>query len=250
MLEDDYSDVLRKAMMGVGLGDDELVSRVGISREDWQRFIGGEFSAEIARSCARVLGLNVEAMADHPSYHPQSIAMTGVQRLALPFGAYEVNAWWVSDGLTSLLFDLGFEAQDLIQSLPGKPDAVFITHGHRDHIAAQDWALSEGMQVVSPDCHAGMEWKFGAITIRSVDLSGHSDPQRGYFIDGLQRRLLVVGDSLFAGSIGRCASPGLFRHALKRLHDVLDPMPDDLMLLPGHGPATTWGEERQSNPFF
>jgi len=250
MLEDDYSDVLRKAMMGAGLGDDELAARVGLSRDDWRRFIGGEFSAEAAGACAEALSLKMEALVAHPSYHPLPVEMTDVQRLALPFGAYEVNAWWVSDGSTCLLFDLGFEARDLIEHLPAKPDVVFITHGHRDHVGALDWALSEGVQVVAADDQAGTEWKFGSLTIRSVDLSGHCNPQRGYFIDGMERRLLVVGDALFAGSMGKCASVDLFRHALERLHDVLDPMPDDLVLLPGHGPATTLGEERQSNPFL
>lgn len=250
MLEDDYTDVLRKAMIGMGLEGDELAARAGISPDDWKGFAGGDFSAEAARSCAQVLGLKVEAMVAHPSYHPQPIEVPSLRRLMLPFGAYDVNAWWVSGGSTGLLFDLGFEAPDLIDRLPRKPDGVFITHAHRDHVGALDWALSEGMRVVSADSQAGMEWAFGSLTIRSVDLSGHCTPQVGYFIDGLECRLLVLGDALFAGSMGRCASPDLFRHALQRLHDVLDPMPDDLILLPGHGPATTLGEERQSNPFL
>ena len=65
-----------------------------------------------------------------------------------------------------------------------------------------------------------------------------------YFVDGFERPLLVLGDAVFAGSMGKCASPALYRQALDRLHDVLDPLPDDVVLLPGHGPATTLGQER------
>ena len=250
MLEDDYSDVLRKAMMGHGLGEDALAVAAGLLPKDWQRFIAGEFSAETAGACAKMLGLKQLAMKTHPSYLPKSIEMNGLLRLNLSFETYAVNAWWISDGSTHVLFDLGYEARDLVGQLPGKPDAVFVTHGHRDHVGALDWALAEGVRVLMPDVQAGSVWNFGSLTIRSVDLSGHCTPQLGYFIDGLERRLLVMGDALFAGSIGRCATPALFRHALERLHDVLDPLPDDLVLLPGHGPATTLGEERRSNPFL
>lgn len=250
MLEDDYSDVLRKAMLGRGLGEEVLAERAGIGVGDWQRFVGGGFSEVLARACAPVLGLKPEALAAHPGYHPRPLELAGLRRLVLPFGAYEVNAWWVDDGVTGILFDLGHEPGDLIRALPGRPDVVFVTHAHRDHVGALQWALGEGIEVVLPEVPAGMHRACGAMEVRSVDLSGHCEPQLGYFIEGLGRPVLVTGDALFAGSIGRCATPALFDQAIGRLHRVLDPMPDDLILLPGHGPATTLGEERRSNPFL
>jgi hydroxyacylglutathione hydrolase len=63
--------------------------------------------------------------------------------------------------------------------------------------------------------------------------------------------LLLAGDTLFAGSIGRTDLPGGDGHLLLRsIHDQLLPLPDTLRVIPGHGPETTIGEERQSNPFL
>lgn len=62
---------------------------------------------------------------------------------------------------------------------------------------------------------------------------------------------LVSGDLLFAGSIGRCDLPGGDESAMNRsLRDVVLPMPDDRLVLPGHGPLTTIGMERRRNPFL
>ncbi len=63
--------------------------------------------------------------------------------------------------------------------------------------------------------------------------------------------LLLAGDTLFAGSVGRTDLPGgNTAKLLRSIHNRLLPLPDDTRVLPGHGPATTIGEERQSNPFL
>jgi glyoxylase-like metal-dependent hydrolase (beta-lactamase superfamily II) len=64
-------------------------------------------------------------------------------------------------------------------------------------------------------------------------------------------KLLVAGDTLFAGSIGRTDLPGGdFPQIIDSLHSRLLTLPDETEVLPGHGPATTIGEERSSNPFL
>ena len=64
-------------------------------------------------------------------------------------------------------------------------------------------------------------------------------------------KLLVAGDTLFAGSIGRTDLPGGdFGQIIDSLHSRLLTLPDETKVLPGHGPATTIGEERRSNPFL
>ncbi len=63
--------------------------------------------------------------------------------------------------------------------------------------------------------------------------------------------LLLAGDTLFAGSVGRTDLPGgNTPQLLRSIHDRLLPLPEHTRVLPGHGPATTIGEERQSNPFL
>lgn len=66
-----------------------------------------------------------------------------------------------------------------------------------------------------------------------------------------EHNLLLAGDTLFAGSVGRTDLPGgNTRQLLRSIQERLLPLPDKTRVLPGHGPATTIGEERQSNPFL
>jgi glyoxylase-like metal-dependent hydrolase (beta-lactamase superfamily II) len=75
-------------------------------------------------------------------------------------------------------------------------------------------------------------------------------PALGFHIERLARPVLVTGDAVFAGSMGGCASPAIYQHALRRLREVLAPLPDATVLLPGHGPQTSLGGERVANPFL
>jgi len=69
--------------------------------------------------------------------------------------------------------------------------------------------------------------------------------------DTKERATLVVGDTLFAGSIGRTDLPGGDLETLLRsIREVLFAFPDDTVVWPGHGPATTIGQERRTNPFL
>jgi glyoxylase-like metal-dependent hydrolase (beta-lactamase superfamily II) len=69
--------------------------------------------------------------------------------------------------------------------------------------------------------------------------------------DRTQGKTLVVGDTLFAGSIGRTDLPGGDYETLMRsITEVLFAFGDDAVVYPGHGPATTIGRERRSNPFL
>lgn len=64
-------------------------------------------------------------------------------------------------------------------------------------------------------------------------------------------KTLVAGDTLFAGSIGRTDLPGgNYKQIITSLHDRVLALPDETLVVPGHGPATTIGDERQSNPFL
>jgi hydroxyacylglutathione hydrolase len=66
-----------------------------------------------------------------------------------------------------------------------------------------------------------------------------------------QQTLLLAGDTLFAGSVGRTDLPGGNTHQLiASIHDRLLPLPGDTTVIPGHGPSTTIGAERESNPFL
>ena len=261
MLEDDFTYVLRKALTGRQLSPEEAAARAGLSEGEVMSMIEGSFDSHVARKLAGVLGLKADAFAGHDRYGPAPLSLAGVVRLDLPFGGERVNAWLVRKGEMVLLFDAGYESRDLLDAMdkaaPGcTPDRVFVTHTHRDHVGGLEKLKAMGVQVHAADIPGtllmapGDECLRGPLRVRACDLSGHAIPSLGFHVDGLDLPLLVTGDALFAGSIGGCASPEAFRHALERIHDVTDPLPDETVLLPGHGPATTLGEERKGNPFL
>lgn len=256
MIEDDFTYVLRKALTGCGMTPKGAAEAADVSVGEVTGFLDGTFSAITARKLAAVLGLNAEAFATHAVYQPRPLDVPGISRLDLPFGEDTVNAWLVH----GVLFDAGFVPEDLIGELKScgamPPDAGFITHGHRDHIGAVGDLLAAGVELLSaglPGTIAmipGESITCGSLEIRACDLSGHFSPALGFHIAGLAKPALVVGDALFAGSMGKCATPAIYKDALTRLRKVLAPLPDETVLLPGHGPATTLGEERVSNPFL
>jgi glyoxylase-like metal-dependent hydrolase (beta-lactamase superfamily II) len=96
-------------------------------------------------------------------------------------------------------------------------------------------------------------WSFGRLEIRVHHTPGHSPGQVCLQIgpEGVAGDHLFVGDTVFAGSIGRTDLPGGDLDTLLRsVRDVLFPLGDHCLVYPGHGPTTTIGHERRTNPFL
>jgi glyoxylase-like metal-dependent hydrolase (beta-lactamase superfamily II) len=99
----------------------------------------------------------------------------------------------------------------------------------------------------------------GSIRFEVIDLRGHSEAGLGFVFEGEvemesgreMKKLVICGDALFAGSIGRTDFPGgNMELLLQNIREKIFSLPDDTLVLPGHGPVTTVGRERQHNPFF
>ena len=89
----------------------------------------------------------------------------------------------------------------------------------------------------------------GSLAASVVHTPGHTEGSVCLYFAAEQK--LIAGDTLFAGSIGRTDLPGgSFEKIMSSLHDRVLVLPDDTVVVPGHGPITTIGEERENNPFL
>ena len=260
MPEDDFTDILRKAMIGNALAPQELARRAETDLAALNRFQKGQFDETVARKTATALDLDANAFASIDWYRPDASIPPEIQRLQLPFGRGYVNAWILKAENQLILFDTGYQAKDLLAEIDQRfgrlPDRVLITHAHRDHTGGIRHLLQHGIPIHAQGIRETTAMKPGDfirirhITIRACDLAGHAIPALGFHIEGLNAPVMITGDALFAGSIGGCATPEAYRTALKNIHHAFEHSPPNCVILPGHGPATTWGAETKHNPFI
>jgi glyoxylase-like metal-dependent hydrolase (beta-lactamase superfamily II) len=135
---------------------------------------------------------------------------------------------------------------------------IFLTHSHADHVAdlqrlqaatgapayAGENEHFHGPQPFAP----GKIFNLGGLKIETRQTSGHARGGITYVVTGLERRLAVVGDALFAASMGGGAVS--YQEALRTNRKEIFSLPDDTILCPGHGPMTTVGEQKKHNPFY
>ncbi len=251
-LEDDFTDVISKALIGVGISEKELLERAGVSTSEFQKVMGGNMDAQVVARLAPALGLNADAMVALPEYAPEKVVIPGLRRIELPFRAWTVNSWLLEKEGVSLLFDTGWRKNDIaLEISPEEIDSAIITHAHEDHIGGNDTLKALGVAILrETDALEKGDLDFESIRIEAVDLSGHMSPSTGYLIHGFENQLFVVGDALFAGSMGKCKSTEAYDLAFTTLGQALEKLEPECVILPGHGPATTLPQELRSNPFL
>jgi glyoxylase-like metal-dependent hydrolase (beta-lactamase superfamily II) len=135
---------------------------------------------------------------------------------------------------------------------------IFITHTHSDHIHDLPQLLKKtGAPVFVGDKEplegastfpTGTRFHIGQLTIDTLSTFGHSRGGTTYFIQGLARPVAIVGDALFAGSMGGGAFS--YQDALATNRSRIFTLPGETIICPGHGPLTTVAEQKRANPFF
>lgn len=177
-----------------------------------------------------------------------------------------VNCYLVWDEVTreAALFDTGFDAAPifaLIDENELQLQHLFITHTHGDHVAALEPVRARYPKLrlhtnapSAPPQHRNRANDFihlGSLRITNRETPGHADDGVTYIIGNFPEdapNAAIVGDAIFAGSIG--GAPGKGALARQKIREHLFTLPGPTLICPGHGPLTTVAEQKAANPFF
>jgi hydroxyacylglutathione hydrolase len=201
-----------------------------------------------------------------------------------PVGPLQCNCTILGDpvSLEAIVIDPGEEISRIhrrLTELRLKVTQILITHAHIDHVGGAlrlkrltdapillnendlpllqmmetqaSWLGVQSPETESPDASLqdGMRVGLDSYPAQVLHTPGHTQGSVCLYFKPIQ--LLVAGDTLFAGSIGRTDLPGgNSKQILDSIHKQLLVLPEETCVLPGHGPITTIGEEKQRNPFL
>jgi hydroxyacylglutathione hydrolase len=199
-----------------------------------------------------------------------------------PFGEMSYVAWRKGQG-EALVVDPGFDTESILELLDRyslRLAAVLNTHGHADHIAGNaamkrafpdapliigrneahlladseaNLSASFGLSLASPAADRlvddGERLDLAGFSFEVREIPGHSPGSVVFVCDRFDPRFVFGGDVLFAGSVGRTDLGGNGPQLLAGIRARLFDLPDGTLVLPGHGPVTTVGQERRTNPF-
>jgi glyoxylase-like metal-dependent hydrolase (beta-lactamase superfamily II) len=202
----------------------------------------------------------------------------------LPVGPLQCNCSIIGDEITheAMVIDPGDDIDDIvaiIEQYKLQVKQIVITHAHIDHVGGamklraltgapvllnqNDYALLKMLDVQASwlgmkdpgkvEIEAGLAHDqtltAGSLSANVLHTPGHTEGSVCLYFPA--EKLLIAGDTLFARSIGRTDLPGgSFEKIMRSLHDRVLTLPDDTAVIPGHGPVTTIGEEREENPFL
>ena len=264
-LEDNFSDVLGKALQGLGLSPGDAAAEAGLPEDDVHRLLAGEFDESDARALAPVLRLNPDSLARlaRGEYEPVVEPPAWLAMVTTSFHNMTVNAYVVWDLETrgAAIFDTGADARpvlDVVRREKLDVVAIFLTHSHADHVhALGDLAGALGVDAWSSEMEPvrgtnifrpGDLFNAGRHFIRTRLTPGHSPGGTTFLIEGLVVKAAIVGDALFAGSVGGVRND--YAGALAAIGREILSLPDDTVICPGHGPLTSVALEKANNPFF
>ena len=191
----------------------------------------------------------------------------------LPLGPLGANCYIVSAGACCAVIDPGDNGPALHDALRGLTvSAILLTHGHFDHVGgvralqAETGApvyLSSHDLCLPAELSGGLPAEFidlsqeaasaitvGSITFDVLETPGHCPGSVCFWAKDGQEEALFTGDTLFQGSMGRTDFPGGDLTAMQLSLQRLSQLPPSLAVYPGHGPASTIGDERRWNPFL
>jgi hydroxyacylglutathione hydrolase len=202
----------------------------------------------------------------------------------IPVGPLQCNCSIIGDEVSreAMVIDPGDDIDDIVAIIDEhklQVKQIVITHAHIDHVGGamklraktgapillnqNDYALLKMLDVqagwlgMKPpgevEIEAGLAHdetlRAGSLSASVLHTPGHTEGSVCLYFP--EEKMLIAGDTLFARSIGRTDLPGgSFEKIMRSLHDRVLTLPDETAVIPGHGPVTTIGEEREGNPFL
>src|SRR5579872_6762540 len=272
MLEDEFSDIVRKASRGLGIDAATLASRTGLDKVDLQGWLKGDGAPTDgqAREIARILRLDPGKLADSAAQRWEPRVPVPADVRHHPQNPHPSNGYifFLEDGKTAALVDPAGDPNNLRRAISSGPYVlryILITHKHLDHcdatadIAAQfpnaqivmhklDVQAIGTLASKALPVRDGDQLPFGdAAEIRMLHTPGHTDGSSCYVF----RSTVFTGDTLFAGSVGGAFGDNSTYHdILQSVQTKLFKLDDETVVMPGHGPPSTIGLEKGHNPFF
>jgi len=271
-LEDHVGDIIRKAR---GMSNVSLAAAARAAGWTEAELATVEDSGQVTRkpnfaALAEVLGLHAAKLEGIANGWLPSAKDVGVWRefrcITTVAGGMAVNCYvvWDEGSREAAVFDTGWEAQPVFE-LIGQNQLqlrhVFITHTHEDHVAALG-AMREKFPKVRLHSSSGSApvdqrnrpndfIHLGSLRITHRDTPGHAADGTTYIVGTWPDdapHVAMVGDAIFAGSIGRGNQS--WDLARQKVREQIFTLPPETLLCPGHGPLTTVAEEKAHNPFF
>jgi len=271
-LEDHLGDIIRKGRQASGAAVGAAAKAAGLSEFDFTTL---EESARIStpiqfKALAQVVGLDAAKLEEVANgwlpAQPDLSQWRELRQITTTAGEMAVHCYLVWDEVTreAALFDTGWNADpifDIIAANGLAPQHLFITHSHTDHIAALDAVRARFPKIhlhtgsrSAPPQHRNRPGDFvhlGSLRITHRDTPGHAEDGVTYIVGSWPDdapHVAIVGDAIFAGSIGRGNQS--WELARQKVREQILSLPEATLLCPGHGPLTTVGGEKAHNPFF
>jgi glyoxylase-like metal-dependent hydrolase (beta-lactamase superfamily II) len=271
-LEDHLGDILRKARTMTGVSAEAAAKAAGLTESEL---------GSLENSGAAPRKLNFAALAPLIGLHPGKLeaiangwlpvekdlsAWRELRCFSTTANGMPVNSYLVWDEVSreAALFDTGWDASQALHVLTEEKLAlrhVFLTHMHEDHVAALGVirAAYPKTRVHTNSIHAPVDQRnrandcihLGSLRITNRDTPGHSEDGVTYLVGNWPEdatHVAIVGDAIFAGSIGRGNQS--WDLARQKVREQILSLPEETLICPGHGPITTVAEEKAHNPFF
>jgi glyoxylase-like metal-dependent hydrolase (beta-lactamase superfamily II) len=250
----------------LGISDTELAEKARVSSQKIRDLRAGDFDELALLRIAPALGLAPRALCElaKGEWHPKKIDQRdGLAQFNTHYHDMAVNAYLVWDPAShaAAAFDTGADSSEMIRlAKRHKLDVqlILLTHAHADHVADLPRLREEtGADVFTPArepipgaelIEEGKRFRLGNLQIDTRLTWGHSPGGMTYVVTGLAQPIAIVGDSLFAGSMG--GGNVSYQDALRNNLEKILTLSDDTVICPGHGPMTTVAEEKAHNPFF